>query len=133
MKINQPDFDFDVVVRARKNDPETSHEAASNFEADQTKAQRSIRTVVEILKSHGELTDFEIRDAWSSFWGSEKWSFTLPCKARHWARQAGLVKHVGFGTHQGRRVRKWGLGNDLNEPSLIKKCPTCGHVMRIKK
>ena len=104
-------IDQHVYVRARRTDPETSQQAALDFEANQSKAQRSVSTVVAILKVYGELTDFQLRDFWHKYWEG-KWSFTLPCKARHWARQAGLVKHVGFGKHQGRRVRKWGLGRD---------------------
>jgi len=100
-----------IYVRARRSDPETSQQAAFEFEANQTKAHRSVKTVVRILESYGELTDFQIRDFWGEFYEG-LWSFTLPCKARHWARQAGLVRHIGFGKHQGRRVRKWALGRD---------------------
>jgi len=99
-----------IAVIARTTDPETSHEAAAEFE--QSKAQRSIETVVCILEQHGPLTDFEIRDKWTAYWGSDKWSYTLPCKARHWARQAGLIKHDGFGIHQKRKVRRWNVGKD---------------------
>ena len=120
-----------VIVRARRDDPETSHQAALDFEADQTKAQRSVAVVVEILKRHGSLTDFEIRDWWPEFWGSEKWSYTLPCKARHWARQAGLVSHDAFGIHRGRKVRTWKLGRDDTFLTAQERCPTCGH--RLKK
>ena len=129
-------FDYDnygnVVVRARRTDPETSHEAAVAFEANQTKAQKSVKTVVRILEDKGELTDFEIREVWSEYWGNDAWSFTLPCKARHWARQAGMVRHVGFGIHQGRKVRKWALGCDVSVCTL-ERCPTCGRLMPQKE
>lgn len=129
-------FEYDeeghVIVRARNTDPETSHAAAAEFDANQTKAQRCVKTVVRLLKAEGSLTDFEIRDKWSQYWGNDAWSFTLPCKARHWARQAGFVKHVGFGIHQGRTVRKWGIGRDLEFIESQEKCPTCGRPWKRK-
>ena len=97
-------------IKARATDPETSREAAADF--GQNKAQRSVATVVAILRERGPLTDFEIREWWGAFWGSNEWSFTLPSKARHWARLAGLVKHDGFGVHEGRKVRRWAIGRD---------------------
>lgn len=117
-----------ISVRARNTDPETSHQAALAFEDDQPKAQRSILCVVEILRSYGPLSDFEIRDVWSKYWGDRKWSFTLPSKARHWAREAGLVKHNGYGKHQGRRVRLWALGRD--EVPLKMRCECCGQKIK---
>lgn len=120
-----------VVVRARRTDPETSHEAAADFEQKQTKAQRSVTCVVRILQDHRRpMSDFEIRTVWPRFWGADKWSYTLPCKARHWAREAGLVKHDGFGLHQGRRVRRWAIGKDEDFLASQQKCPCCGRVMR---
>lgn len=116
-----------IDVRARKTDPETSHQAALDFEQNQTKAARSVSTVVTILAYFGkELTDFQIRELWTDFWGSEKWSYTLPCKARHWAREKGLVKHAGFSTHQGRKVRTWALGRDEKFLDANETCPCCG-------
>lgn len=115
-----------VVVRARSSDPETSHAAAAEFEGNQTKAQKCVKIAAQILQEKGHLTDFEIRDVWADYWGNDAWSFTLPCKARHWARQAGLVKHVGFGIHHGRKVRKWGIGCDTEFLDAQHKCPTCG-------
>jgi hypothetical protein len=100
-----------VRVVARRTDPETSHQAALQFGADQPRITASIATVVRLLEQHGPLTDFDIRARWSTIWEGP-FSFTLPCKARHWARQAGLVKHAGYGTHEGRRVRTWEVGRD---------------------
>lgn len=121
-----------VRVRARKTDPETSHQAALEFEQDQTKAQRSVATVAEMILKHGPMTDFQIREYWPRFWiGS--WSYTLPSKARHWARQAGIIKHVGFGQHQGRRVRLWGMGRDNEFLAPPELCPHCGHPMKPTK
>jgi hypothetical protein len=122
--------DVAVAVIARSSDPETSHTAAAEFEANQTKAQKCVKIAVQILEEKGPLTDFEIRDVWTDYWGSDAWSFTLPCKARHWARQAGLVKHVGFGSHHGRKVRKWGTGCDTEFLDTQHKCPTCGKRSR---
>lgn len=121
-----------VIVRARTSDPDTSHQAAFEFELNQTKAQRSVATVVAILKEHGKLSDFEIRALWENYWESSAWSYTLPCKARHWARQAGLVKHAGYGEHEGRKVRTWEIGLD---PALSRDevCPCCGQKIRPKK
>lgn len=119
-----------VVVRARATDPETSHEAAEEFERDQSRAQLSVAAVVLILKDHGPLTDFQIREAWPKVWGSKAWSYTLPCKARHWARLAGLVKHDGFGTHGKRKVRRWALGRDEVFLGAQEKCPHCGQRVR---
>lgn len=125
-----------IVVTARTSDPETSHEAAGATGRDQSKAQRSVQTVVSILKLYGSLTDFEIRDAWTVVWGRDPWSFTLPSKARHWARQAGLVKHVGYSMHEGRRVRTWGLGKewavDWSKVKTETRCPHCGSIQRNK-
>lgn len=122
-----------VTVRARTTDPETSHQAALNFEQNQTKAQRSVATVVKILQDHGALTDFQIRDLWGSYWPGT-WSYTLPCKARHWAREAGLVRFTGqFGQHQGRKVRLWSSGRDVLylEPKPV--CPHCGQTLKVNR
>lgn len=101
--MNPPD------VIARHTDPETSHAAAANF--DRNKAARSIQTVKRILAA-GPMTDFQIREAWAAHWQGQ-WSFTLPSKARHWARQAGFVRHAGFAQHNGRKVRTWKLGTEV--------------------
>lgn len=122
-----------IDVRARNTDPETSHQAALAFEDDQPKAQRSVACVVLILKCHGALSDFEIRELWSEYWGPKPWSFTLPSKARHWAREAGLVKHSGLGTHQGRRVRLWDLGRDETLLVPAAKCECCGQTIKVLK
>lgn len=101
-------------IQARTTDPETSHEAAALV--GQSQAQRSVRAVVKILTGSGPLSDFQIRALWPSYWDG-RWSFTLPSKARHWARQRGLVKHAGYGIHEGRRVRLWAIGKeDGNAP-----------------
>jgi hypothetical protein len=119
-----------VAVRARLSDPETSQSAAEDFDQNQTKAQKCVRIAVRILQDKGPLTDFQLRELWSEYYRNDAWSFTLPCKARHWARQAGLVKHVGFGIHQGRQVRKWGIGCDVEFLAAQKKCPTCGKICK---
>lgn len=119
-----------VTVRARNTDPETSHQAALDFENNQSQASRSIACVVLILKELGPMTDFDIRSKWESYWGTGKWSFTLPSKARHWAREQGLVKHAGFGTHQNRRVRLWAIGRDDKFLEPAPRCECCGQ--RIK-
>lgn len=121
-----------ISVRARTFDPETSHQAALDFENNQTKAQRSVACVVLILKDHGLLSDFQIRELWSTYWGPGVWSYTLPSKARHWAREKGLVKHGGFGTHQGRKVRLWELGRDELFLEPAEKCECCGQIIRKK-
>jgi hypothetical protein len=104
-----PEHDFEPPkVRARHADPETSKEAAAAFDAS-GKVQPSVAAVVALLKSAGiPLHDFEIAARWSSFWGRE-FSESLPRKARHWAKEAGFVIHVGHAEHQGRRVRLWAL------------------------
>lgn len=122
-----------VTVRARTTDPETSHQAALDFEGNQNKASLSVACVVMILKAYGPLSDFAIRDAWTEFWGSKAWSFTLPSKARHWAREQGLVKHAGFSTHQGRKVRTWSLGRDEAFLAPAPRCECCGQVIRKSK
>lgn len=121
-----------IHVRARTTDPETSHQAALDFEGKQTKAQRSVSCVVLILKDHGPMSDFDLRNHWDAYWGPNRWSFTLPSKARHWARQQGLVKHTGFGEHQGRRVRLWGLGLDENLFKPAPRCECCGQMIKRK-
>lgn len=118
-----------LIARARSSDPETSHQAAFQFTQEQTTAQRSVLTVVEILLKCGPKSDFELRELWPRYWGEDKWSFTLPSKARHWAREAGLVKHDGYTEHEGRKVRRWAIGRD---PWVDQRecCPTCGRPMR---
>lgn len=110
----QEDLDFTPRVVARTTDPETSHEAARAFDNELGKVSRSIRAAVQILTEHGELSDFDIRGLWPAYWDGP-WSDSLPCKARHWARQAGLVRHVGFKKHNGRNVRTWALGSEEEE------------------
>ena len=122
-----------ITVRARNTDPETSHQAALDFEGNQSKASLSVACVVLILQDRGPLTDFGLRDAWTEFWGSREWSFTLPSKARHWAREQGLVKHAGFGEHQGRRVRLWALGRDDQFLAPAPRCECCGQPIRKKE
>lgn len=102
-----------IIVVARRNDPETSHQAAFAFSKDQKKASRSVTTAVAILEAHGPLSDFQIRALWPNFWEGP-FSDSLPCKARHWAREQGLVKHIGYADHHGRTVRTWGIGRDPN-------------------
>lgn len=122
-----------ITVRARNTDPETSHQAALDFEGNQSKASLSVACVVLILQARGPMTDFGLRDAWTQFWGSRAWSFTLPSKARHWAREQGLVKHAGFGTHQGRRVRLWALGRDDKFLEPAPRCECCGQTIKGRK
>ena len=111
------------AVIARQTDPETSHEAAAAF--DGSKAARSIQTVTRILAT-GPMTDFQIRDAWTANWQGP-WSFTLPSKARHWARQAGLVRHAGFAQHNGRKVRTWELGKEPFQVKRVSQIPALKH------
>jgi hypothetical protein len=119
-----------ISVRARRSDPETSHQAALDFESNQPKAQMSVACVMLILKQYGKpMSDFQIREVWPKFWG-KAYSYTLPSKARHWAREAGLVKHDGFGVHYGRQVRTWSIGRDnlFLTPDAI--CECCGQKIR---
>lgn len=108
--MNQP-----IKVIARATDPETSREAADELERNQTKLQRSVAVAVRILEDHGPLSDFQIRDLWPGYWG-EAFSYTLPCKARLWAWQGGLVSPAGHGKHRGRRVQLWQAGGDGSRP-----------------
>lgn len=110
--------EINPLVIARHTDPDTSHEAADRFDKD--RAARSVRTVIAILSaSPTPMSDFDIRDVWATHWKGH-WSFTLPGKARHWARQAGLVRHAGHNQHEGRRVKTWELGQETAplKPSL---------------
>jgi hypothetical protein len=100
-----------MTVRARSTDPETSHQAAFAFESDQLKCAASVTCAVRILAQHGPLTDFQLAELWPQYWLG-KFSPSLPNKARHWARQQGLVKHDGYGQHQGRDVRRYSVGRD---------------------
>lgn len=122
----------DIQVHARKADPDTSHLAAAALASDQSKLQRSVAVAVGIIAEHGPLSDFEIRSRWPTHWPGP-FSDSLPCKARHWARQAGLVKHEGYGKHQGRKVRLWAVGRDadfLADQSL--RCPHCHGTGRVE-
>jgi hypothetical protein len=100
-----------IKVIARTEDPDTSHEAANDLEKDQPKLQRSVTAIARLLASYGPMTDFAIASHWAEVW-PEKYSESLPRKARHWAREAGLVCRDGYGSHNGRRVIMWGLGKD---------------------
>jgi hypothetical protein len=116
-----------IHVNARTGDPDTSQEAAAAFEADQAKAQRSVRTVIEILGTYGSMNDFHLREIWPHYWVGP-FSDHLPRNARHWARQQGYVKHTGYGRHHRHRCRVWGLGKDMiTEPVC---CPACGRKTR---
>lgn len=120
-----------IEAHARKADPDTSHAAAAELRKDQSKLQRSVAVAVGILSAHGPLSDFQIRARWGTHWGGP-FSDSLPCKARHWARQAGLVKHDGYGKHQGRKVRLWAVGRDvayLEDQTL--RCPHCHGTGRL--
>jgi hypothetical protein len=99
-----------IDVVARTTDPDTSHEAAAQLELDQTRLARSVQTVVDILAG-APLHDFDIRALWPRYW-SGPFSDSLPCKARHWAREQGLVRFAGYGAHHGRKVRLWARGRD---------------------
>jgi len=127
--LAQPQLDFSkpVAVIARRDDPATSKLAAATF--SQKRAQRSVQTVVAILTDAGALSDFEIAQHWPRHWPGP-FSHSLPAKARHWARQAGLVKLAGEGKHRRRTVRTWELGRDvlhLAEHAAPKACPHCGN------
>ena len=57
--MNQSEFDFDAVAKARRNDPTTSHKAAAS-----TRVAESHLIVREILaNASGPLTSFEISAA----------------------------------------------------------------------
>ena len=118
---------MNISVKARKFDPVTSKQAALDF--TQTKAQKSVATVVAILSEFGPLTDFEIRDRWANHWEGP-WSYTLPSKARHWAREAGLVKQSGYGEHQTRQVIRWTTGTDSEYLASVSTCPCCGQKVK---
>ena len=118
-----------VTVRARATDPDTSREAAAAFEADEAKGARSVRTVVEILRRTGPLSDFQIRAKWAAAWAGP-FSDSLPCKARHWARQQGLVQLVGHGKHGRRKVQMWHLGADAKY--LASQQRKAGHVATLR-
>ncbi len=127
------DFTRPVRVIARSTDPETSHEAAAALEHCQTRLQRSVQTVVAILKSRGEpMSDFEIGDCWPLWWGGDLFSESLPRKARHWARQAGLVRRAGYGEHQKRKVLLWDVGRDEDFLAERTVCECCGRPMTPK-
>ena len=111
-----------IHVNARSTDPDTSQEAAQEFEQDQTKAAKSVLSVVELLENEGPLTDFQIIAKWPGYWEGP-FSYSLPPKARLWAREQGFVKKVGYGQHNGRRVIKWGIGVDVITQPVC--CPTC--------
>jgi hypothetical protein len=134
MQATQPELDFGerVIVIARRNDPETSHEAAAALEANQEQAQRSVRTVLRILQEHGTMTDFQLADLWPQYWDGP-YSPHLPRNARHWARRAGFVKHAGFGRHLNRRARTWTLGYDrefmADASPKTERCPHCGEAI----
>lgn len=119
-----------IVVRARREDPDVSHEAAELLEAQQEKLKHSIATVLNILGKHEPCSDFQIREHWSEFWGSIKpWSEHLPRMARLWAEREGKIVQAGETIHKGRRCRTWKLGS----PETIKAldcCPTCGRIIR---
>lgn len=113
-----------IEVSARRNDPDTSHAAAASMDTDRRRVTRSMNTVVRIMTDHGDMTDFTLIEHWRHYW-NEGWSHSLPSKARHWARQAGLVKRVGYGKHQGRKVILWGLGKDEEYLQHLEFCPMC--------
>jgi hypothetical protein len=119
---------YTPIVIARATDPDTSHAAAKEFNADKAKKSNSVKTVIAILAEHGTLTDFQIRALWPTYWGPH-FSDSLPCKARHWARLAGEVRHVGYSTHQGRKVRTWEIGKEKDLPQTSKS----GLKQRIKE
>ncbi len=114
-------------VIARTGDPETSQDAAEELNRDPDRLTRSIQTVVTLLGQYGPMTDFDIRAHWSEAWDGG-FSFTLPCKARHWAREAGLVKWAGRNEPNptsGYAVRVWELGRDESFLQRV-ACPVCG-------
>lgn len=119
------------VVVARSSDPETAQEANAATEAQGERNVKAIEAVEQLLETHGPMTDFEIRDRWKDVW-EKGWSYTLPCKARQWAREAGRVKHDGFGEHEGRRVRRWSLGRD-DAWFHRERCSECGRLLPTKK
>lgn len=119
----------DIPVRARRTDPKTSHMAAAEFEAS-GQQQLSVKTVVDILKDRGApMTDFNISAMWHKYWPKPKWSHSLPAKARLWARQAGLVRHAGYGLHGPRTVMSWSLGRD--DQFLKRMANVTGDVQRL--
>lgn len=105
------EFDFSerVEVRARSEDPGTSHEAAAILTANQAKIGHSIAVVIQLLEKHGVMSDFDIRDFWSEACGEEASSEGLPRMARLWAQRKGLIEHAGFTKHENRRCRTWKL------------------------
>lgn len=72
------------------------------------------------------MTDFQIREAWSEFWGTDAWSYTLPCKARHWADD--LLQEL-YGGHtmgdMGDSFRAYREHQRERKALLGVKCPRC--------
>lgn len=132
--IEEPPDGYCPTVVAHTDDPETSHAAAATLNEDPARLTRAIAAVVELLTAHGPLTDFDLREHWREAWDGG-FSYTLPCKARVWAREAGQVRwsgHHAKNPTSGYTVRVWELGRD--DPYLERaRCPTCGRPNLIRK
>lgn len=117
---------MDILISARTTDPETSHDAHEAF--GQQRAEKAMTRVVSLLREYGPMMDCEIEERFFQRWEGSR---TLPGKARHWARQAGLVKDSGrtaVNPKTNHRQIVWELGEDTEFLYLLHaaKCPLCG-------
>jgi hypothetical protein len=99
-----------VIVRARSEDPDTSHEAAAKITANQDRIAHSVAVILEILAAYGPQSDFGLRDRFADgYMAGEQFSEGLPRMARLWAQRKGLIEQAGHTIHNGRRCRTWKL------------------------
>lgn len=122
------DLFAEPVLRARVSDPDTSQAAAASYDRD--KLAGASRLAERLHRDHGPLADYEYRPLFLDAYEG-KCCAHLYRQARSTARDAGRIRDSGtkkVNPETGRQQVVWEYC-DGTAPE-IKKCPTCGHVLR---
>lgn len=125
---NLPLFDApDVVLRARRGDPATSHAAMAALDPKRMQSAAAAARACHI--KYGPLADFEFALLWSEVW-------PFPCsahlyrQARCIARDNGWIRDSGTEKLFPKSKKHQTVWEACDvAPPVIERCQACGHVL----
>lgn len=115
-------------LRARRGDPETSHEAMAVY--DREKMENAVNCVIHLYRENGPMADYQLKELFSKTWGDDC-SPHLYRQARSMARDRGSVVATdewAINPISNRRQIIWAYCDDPH-PVVIRHCPTCGKII----